>query len=79
MSFYSDPSLDAELDKLATMRTAQEYEAQSRVVYRKIHDDAALIPLWSYDAIYAIRDGVTYQPFKNVTWPVLWFAEKKVA
>ena len=47
MSFYSDPELDAELDKLGTMRTPDEYAEQSRAVFRKIHEQSALIPLWA--------------------------------
>jgi peptide/nickel transport system substrate-binding protein len=76
MSFYSDPELDAALEKLGKMRSEEEYAEQSREVFRTIHEQSALIPLWAYDSIYAIRNAVKYEPFRNVTWPILWYAEK---
>lgn len=74
MSFFSDPDLDAALDRLGTMRTPEEYEEQLREVFRTIHETAAAVPLWAYDSIYAVRDGVEFEPFHNVTWPILWHA-----
>jgi peptide/nickel transport system substrate-binding protein len=79
MSFYSDAALDAELTKLGTMPTLAAYEEQTRNVMRMIHQQSALIPLWAYDSIYAVRSGVSFRPFNNVTWPILWYAEKKSA
>lgn len=76
MSFYSDPTLDEALSKLGGMPTLAAYEEQSRQVFRLIHEQSALIPLWAYDSIYAIRTNVRYEPFKFITWPVLWYAEK---
>jgi peptide/nickel transport system substrate-binding protein len=76
MSFFSDPDLDAMLDKLGSMPTIAAYEKQTRDVMKAIHEKSALIPLWAYDAIYAVRNSVTYRPFNNVTWPILWHAEK---
>ena len=76
MSFFSNDELDDALAALGRMRTAQEYEQQMRSVYLVIHKLAANVPLWSYDAIYAVRDGVTFEPFKNINWPVMWYAAK---
>lgn len=76
MSFFSDAELDAELDRLGTMRTLADYEAQLETVFRTIHEKAACVPLWAYDSIYAVRDGVDYEPFHNVTWPILWHARR---
>ena len=76
MSFYSDATLDDELTKLGAMPTLAAYEEQSRKVFRMIHDQSALIPLWAYDSIYAVRSNVKFEPFKYVTWPILWYAEK---
>jgi len=76
MSFYSDAALDEELTKLGTTPTLAAYEDQSRRVFRLIHDQSAVIPLWAYDSIYAVRSNVKYEPFKYITWPILWYAEK---
>lgn len=76
MSFYSDASLDQELTKLGTMPTLAAYEEQSRKVFRLIHQQSAMIPLWAYDSIYAVRSNVKYEPFRYITWPILWYAEK---
>jgi peptide/nickel transport system substrate-binding protein len=72
MSFFSDEELDAALNKLGQMKTTDEYSAQLREVFNVIHEKSALVPLWAYDSIYAIRDEIDYKPFSNVTWPILW-------
>ena len=75
MAFLSDAELDEALTALGSMRTEKEYEEQMRKVFLMIHEKSANIPLWSYDAIYAVRDGITFEPFKNINWPIMWYAK----
>jgi peptide/nickel transport system substrate-binding protein len=79
MSFYSDPALDEAFENASRMPTADQYQEALKGVYRKIHDDAVTIPLWSYDSIYAVRNELDWSPYQNISWPVLRNASWKAS
>lgn len=76
-SFFSDPELDATLDKIGDFSSPQENAEHMKKVVGALHEKAVAIPLWSFDALYAVRNDVEWSPTPSVLWPILWTVEKK--
>ena len=76
-SFYSDPEMDKMLLKMNDFSSTKERQAYVSTLFRKIHDDAIFMPLWSVQSIYAARSTVNWKPTPAVSWPILWNIEKK--
>jgi peptide/nickel transport system substrate-binding protein len=76
-SFYSDPEMDKMLLKMNEFPSDKERLAFLSSVFRKIHEDAAFMPLWAVQSIYAARGAINWKPTPAVSWPILWNLEKK--
>lgn len=76
-SFYSDPEMDKLLLKMNDFSSPKERQVFVSELFRKIHDDAIFMPLWSVQSIYATRSTISWKPTPAVSWPVLWNIEKK--
>lgn len=76
-SFYSDPEMDKLLRKMNDFSSVKERQAYISGLFRKIHDDAVFMPLWSVQSVYATRANISWKPTPAVSWPILWNIEKK--
>ena len=76
-SFHSDPEMDELLLKMNDFSSPKERQVFVSGLFRKIHDDAIFMPLWSVQSIYATRSTISWKPTPAVSWPVLWNIEKK--
>jgi peptide/nickel transport system substrate-binding protein len=71
-SWYSNPEIDAMLDRMNDFASVEERRAFVRRLFARLHEEAPLIPLWTVDSIYGVGRGLSWKPTPNVSWPVLW-------
>jgi peptide/nickel transport system substrate-binding protein len=71
-SWYSNPEVDAMLDRMNDFASPAEREPFLRQIFAKLHDEAPIITLWTLDSVYAVGKTISWTPTPNVSWPVLW-------
>lgn len=71
-SFYSNPELDAAIDKIAAMNDSDRRESALQSAMALVHDDAAWIFLGSLDTIFAARKDL--KDYRNII-EYLWLGD----
>ncbi len=71
-SWYSNPEIDAMLDRMNDFASVEERQQFVRGLIARLHEEAPLIPLWTLDSIYGVSKRLSWKPTPNVSWPVLW-------
>ncbi len=71
-SWFSNPEIDAMLDRMNDFASADERRPFVREIFRRLHEEAPLIPLWTVDSIYGLGRRLQWKPTPNVSWPVLF-------
>jgi peptide/nickel transport system substrate-binding protein len=61
-SWFSDQDLDKTIVTLDTIQSPQQRLEYAREMWRKIHELAPSISLWSFDAVYAARNKIKWKP-----------------
>jgi peptide/nickel transport system substrate-binding protein len=75
---YSNPAVDALLDKARTATDPQVKKTALREVHRLVHEDVPMVFLWtldSYAALSARVRNVVIHPFYFFTWVQTWRME----
>jgi peptide/nickel transport system substrate-binding protein len=75
-TWYSNPEVDARLDRMNDFASTAEREDFLRGVFTTLHEEAPLITLWTLDSVYAMNKAIQWNPTPNVSWPVLWNVAK---
>jgi peptide/nickel transport system substrate-binding protein len=71
-SWYSNPEMDAMLDRMNDFTSPEERGPFVRQIFQRLHEDQPIIPLWTTDSIYALRRSLQWKPTPNVSWPILF-------
>lgn len=76
-SWVSDKDLDTMLERAFDTADPKQRDVATGEILLKVHDDALTMPLFTVSNIYLAREGVSWTPAVNATWPVLWNIENK--
>ncbi len=78
-SVYSNPEYDKLMDeaRIAVSDRKKEHEALKKGV-QILYDDAARIPLYSYDPVFAMKNNVDFQPLKKHPFEMVMVKNMKV-
>lgn len=71
-SWYSNPEIDALLDRINDFASADERLAFVQRLFARLHEEAPMITLWTVDSIYGVSRKLRWEPTPNVSWPVLF-------
>lgn len=71
-SWYSNPEIDAALDRMNDFASLDERKTFVRQLFARLHEEAPLITLWTLDSLYGATSAIRWEPTPNVSWPVLY-------
>lgn len=75
-SWYSNPEIDAVLDRMNDFSSLEERRIFIQRLFARLHEEAPLIPLWTVDSVYGATSAIRWDPTPNVSWPVLYNVRK---
>lgn len=77
-NWYSDPKTDEMLDQINNFVDIEARREHIRNLFTHLHEAAPQIFLWAMNATYGTRKSISWEPARNVSWPILWNVKKSV-